>query len=467
MGISTAVSFALLACALILSKFQPYLLLHQVPLRTLLFTRKSFHALSSFFLLAPAVYNLVMTFMWRNSTNPELNFQHRCHPDLDVIWSVSSPRCNSRVWGTWLALSIIRLILTLCIIVSSPPVFCFHAHTVVQIIYHVVSYRTRRPMYSARHQYHYQRRSQQSDSQSSIPPSFAAYLPSDDSPLHSSRPAQHQASDSTLSSHTHSKNSSSQQSPRTLHLHSSMSSLYSGEDAALEAEINEQIAHPQQNQEHSGFVDRFRALISQITRETDLGIEFARHDSMLYDENSSLCMPPVPPAVGYDEFGRPYPPEEHVSFLNGYIRRMPTIESMGSREMGSMTISTGLTQSRRSTATFSQPPTRSNTFSSSAGSQLLSGDSSLVACEIPTALGRTNEMGELVDRNEDGHDPSRRRSGAAMSGNMTSTSTSTSYYSATSSAAPNATEDILLHPPGLDELAREHARLSSKQEFIQ
>jgi hypothetical protein len=328
----------------------------------------------------------------------------------------------------------------------------------------VLSYRTGRSTHSARHQYHYQRRSQQSDSQSSIPPSFTAYLPSYDSPSLSSRHAQHQSSNSTLSSHT--KNSSSQLSPRALHPQASMPSIYSGEDIALEAEINEQAVHPQ---EPNSFVDRFRALISQIRRETDLGIEYARPDIALDEDDHSFSMPPIPPAVGYDEFGRPYPPEQQVSFLNGYIRRMPTIESMGSREMGS--ISTGLTTSRRSTATFSRPTTQLNTFTvseySSAGSHPMSQDSSFVACEMPTVFGRTNEIGELVDRSEDGHDPSRRRSGATMSGNTTSTSTS--YYSATSSTVPSATEDVQFRPPGLDEpdeAAREHARPSSRQEFI-
>jgi hypothetical protein len=444
LGISTAVSFALLMCALILSVFQPYLLFHRVPLRTLLFTRKGFDTCSSFFLLAPAIYNLVMTFIWRNSTNPELDFQRRCHVDVDVVWSISKTQCSPRLWGTWLALSIVRLVLTLLVIVRSLPNSCFHAHIVLQIAYHIISYRIERPTNSS-HQYHYRHRSQLSESQSSIPPSLATNLPSYDFPGPSRLP-QHQSSDSTLNSRAHSKQSSSQQSPRGLRTHTSMSSLYSDDDTALEGEIIEYAAHPSQDQELNGFADRFRALISHITRETEVAVEFARRDS---DENN-LYMPPVPPAVGYDEFGRPYRPEEQVSFLNGYIRRMPTIESMGSREQGSPTTSKGITASRRSTATYSQPPTRSNTLTvseHSAGSHAPSRGSSLSACEnMSTGRGKTNEMGELVDRgSEEGYDAS--KGTAAMSGYTTSTSTM-SYYTATSfgSAVRPASEDILPHP---------------------
>ena len=125
LGISTGSSFALLVCAAILSVFQPYLLHHGVPLKTLLFSRKSIQAFSSFLISAPAVYNLVMTIIWRNSTDDELNFQHRCHLDIDVVWSVSGANCRGLTWGPWFALSIIRLILTLVIIVSSLLNFLF------------------------------------------------------------------------------------------------------------------------------------------------------------------------------------------------------------------------------------------------------------------------------------------------------------------------------------------------------
>ena len=451
LGISTAISFALLLCAVILSIFQPYLLLHQVPLRTLLFARKGFDTFGSFFLLAPAIYNLVMTFIWRNSTNPELNFQRRCHVDIDVIWSISKTHCNARVWGTWLALSIVRLALTLLIIVSPLPNIGLRAHIVLQIAYHMISYRMGRPSY-APHQYHYRHRSQLSESQSSLPPSLATNLPSYEFPGKSSHIPHHHSSDSTLSSLTHSKQSSSHRSRRALRTRASASTLYSDEDTALEAESNDHTTQPLQDQEPNSFAERFRTLISQISRETEVALEIATPDTVLDVENRGFYMPPVPPAIGYDEFGRPYRPEEQVSFLNRYIRRMPTIESMGSREQGTAASKENDTSRRN---TFSPPPSRSNTLAVSEYSIESHGPSrgsSLSACEnLSTGQGRTTEMGELVDKgSEEGYDASK-GSSAATSGRTTSAST-VSYYTATSfgSAVPPLSEDVPPFPLGLD-----------------
>ena len=265
----------------------------------------------------------------------------------------------------------------------------------------------------------------------------------------------HHSSDSTLSSFAHSKQSSSHQSRRALRTRASASTLSSDEDTALEAEVNEPKAQPPQDQDMTSFAVRFRTLISQISRETETAIEFATPDTVMDDENHNFYMPPVPPAVGYDEFGRPYRPEEQVSFLNKYIRRMPTIESMGSRELGTTASNKENNGSRRSTGTFDQMPSRSNTLTVSeysAASHLPSRGSSLSACEnMSTTHGRTNEMGELVDRSsEEGHDTSK-GSGAALSGRTTSTSTM-SYYTATSvvSTIPTPSEDVPSLPLGLD-----------------
>ena len=118
------------------------------------------------------------------------------------------------------------------------------------------------------------------------------------------------------------------------------------------------------------FIERFRALVSQIVRETEEGIAFARSDvaSTSYHSNSSAESPTLNDApdldietsyhsqfkhsqynddddddfysasgqegrsAGYQE----YPAEEHIRMMNGYLKRMPTIESMGSHELGSL-----------------------------------------------------------------------------------------------------------------------------------
>lgn len=119
MGISTGFAFTLLVCAAILATFQPYLLAHQIPLRPLLLCRTVMHMLASFFIFGPAVVNTTLLFIWKKSTDPELNFLQRCHVDIDVIWSVSNAQCKPASWGVWLTLSLVRLLLTLSILVST------------------------------------------------------------------------------------------------------------------------------------------------------------------------------------------------------------------------------------------------------------------------------------------------------------------------------------------------------------
>lgn len=117
------------------------------------------------------------------------------------------------------------------------------------------------------------------------------------------------------------------------------------------------------------FVERFHKTITQIESETSVGLDFAHrqvgsggggggvgadddddsypdyddlhlHSGHAHEDARALAEElhyhnrPLPPVLGYDEFGRPYRPEEPVRFLNAIIRRMPTIESMGSREWG-------------------------------------------------------------------------------------------------------------------------------------
>jgi len=96
-------------------------------------------------------------------------------------------------------------------------------------------------------------------------------------------------------------------------------------------------------QEMAGTLGRIRSLVSQ-PRETDHTAVSVHSDNLSdpssdthYSNDDSLDFdfPPIPTNIGYNEFGQPYPPEESVPMLNGFIRRMPTIESMGSRELAS------------------------------------------------------------------------------------------------------------------------------------
>ncbi|KAF5376748.1 hypothetical protein D9615_007895 [Tricholomella constricta] len=434
LGISTGASFAFLTCAFILSLFQPYLLSQHVPLRPLLRSRTAFHVLASLALFGPAVVNVALLFIWKTSPIKEINIQRRCHVDIDVVWSTSNVECQPPAWGVWIALSLLRLVITLFVIVS------YHW---IAIAY----YRVRQPSFPRRRHpmsgvpselYH-----------SSLTHSVAAssVVVPQQSQLHS----QHQSSDSTLRSNPLSKHSSNH---RPSHL-AGESSGHSDEDSEgthnLESPDFGNFSHTNienSDVELDSFHYRFRSLVSQINRETEEGLALARADNSGTPPHAhdappeDFDLPRVPPAIGYDEFGRPYPPDERVSFLNGYVRRMPTIESMGSREVGSMTASSiytdrdTVTTSMRSTPV-SRPPTRSNTLSPSEhsiGSRPPSRSNSIAAgAEILLGACRTSEVGELVDRPLG--DTSRAESLLSSGSSYPSTM---SYYTATSygSAGP-------------------------------
>lgn len=182
--------------------------------------------------------------------------------------------------------------------------------------------------------------------------------------------------------------------------------------------------------ESNSFVRRFRALISQITRETEEGIAFARSDS----SNSSHRAVDTPPNdspelgaevanrndYGYDnedgfytssatqtydpyEKHQQYPVGEEIRILNGFIRRMPTIESMGSHELRS---SIGAPSTNRDFERMGRPPTR-NTFGSwvstelSSTSEPHSGANSLTAqAEVLAGTHHSTEIGELISRGD-------------------------------------------------------------------
>ena len=116
-----------------------------------------------------------------------------------------------------------------------------------------------------------------------------------------------------------------------------------------------------------GFVDRFRALVEQVSRETDAGIELAENDR--YSDSAI----PFPESPTSDNDGADY-----IPVMGKIIQRMPTIESLGSREV--MSLASGH-RGDRSVHTLSRPPTRANTLtmSEAAGSPSVSRSNSLTA----------------------------------------------------------------------------------------
>lgn len=127
--------------------------------------------------------------------------------------------------------------------------------------------------------------------------------------------------------------------------------------------------------------------------------------------SGSYLLRPIPPTLGYNEFGLPYPPDQPVRILNGYVRRMPTIESMGSGELAGSSIGRGngslYTSSRPPTRntllsfastdyeyTHSRPPSRSNSLSARA--ELLAAGMP-PSSTLPASGFGTSEHGELLE----------------------------------------------------------------------
>jgi hypothetical protein len=204
------------------------------------------------------------------------------------------------------------------------------------------------------------------------------------------------------------------------------------------------------------FVDRFRSLVSQINREAEDGAYIGGSggsSSSSTPPSAYLSDPTIRAVVGYDEFGRPYPPDDHVRILNSYIRRMPTIESIGSREMtaGTSVAASSIYQEQRERAslhTLSRPPTRAMTDRDRDGYSeppSRAGSLSLAAVELINAMGGVEGLPELVDRV--------RRNGSigstgSQSGGTAGTNVSgTSYFSA--SASPLHTPVLEQPPEGL------------------
>ncbi|KAJ6492815.1 hypothetical protein C8R47DRAFT_422615 [Mycena vitilis] len=469
---ASLVTCAVLLAAAVIPLLQTYLLGQNFSITVLLSVRMALRYASSFFLFATAAVNFVLVFAWRTSSDSALNMGNRCVVDVDVVWSIRShPTCNPPPWGAWLALAIARLLVTTGILVT----------------YHLAlaSYRhTRRPSL------HHHRPSSGSDSAFlGSPPMSGTPLPTSPTHKHNQQP-----SSSTLGSGSRPTldRRSSLRSSRasSMHRHPSPSadntrlppisdSPRSSHDGGLQefdpyadlpplptqAAVSTPSAASESDRELYNFVDRFRTLVSQISQESEEaaylggGNDGASSSASTTStpQSAYLTDPAFRAVVGYDEFGRPYPPDDHVRILNSYIRRMPTIESIGSREMGTSVAASSLYRAA-SQHTLSRPPTRAMTDRdaySNNGSEPPSraGSLTFAAAEI---IGAVPELGELVDRvrragsigSSTTHSHSGGTTGPTTGG--TSVSGATSYFSASPLHTPiveEPLEGLLPAPP--------------------
>jgi hypothetical protein len=164
-----------------------------------------------------------------------------------------------------------------------------------------------------------------------------------------------------------------------------------------------------------GFEDRFRQLVDQVSRE----LEESR-----IAERDELHTPPLHNVLDthtsymtIDEFGREVPSEEPVAILGGVIKRMPTIESVGSRELTSMRSATLLAGGPAcSSAASSRPPTRTTVASlnDAASASLASASQPSSRSNSLHRLRMPSELGELV------RDALRARGGGGQSRGLSS-----------------------------------------------
>ncbi|KAG7087755.1 hypothetical protein E1B28_013696 [Marasmius oreades] len=410
---TSTIAFAFLICDAVVTVFRTRLIASRSSLRSLLLLRTVFLCLSFFFLLCVAIVNLVVTIVLRCSHTSELSADLRCNLDIDVIWSISSSKTScppeSSNWTGWIALAIFRVAATLVLVLSM---------LITTSQYNI----TRRRLNRKRRRWRSatgngkNRESSMVDRATSTPqPStsqLGAAMRQPPSPLSRTDSRQtnngnnndcrpHQTVESTSGDLANCR----RESDEDLCLDPAVATRF--DTAALQQRLTDAIylspgagggltmsslpdpLSIRDDRELSNFVDRFRLLVSQITRETEDAMEFARPDTVVTatpvdedesdesddeSENSFLFGLGFGltgyhvgggrgggrggATLGYDEFGRPYPPEEHVRILNSYVRRMPTIESLGSRDFGSGT--TGSVYSGRtsqSMQTLSRPPT--------------------------------------------------------------------------------------------------------------
>jgi hypothetical protein len=193
----------------------------------------------------------------------------------------------------------------------------------------------------------------------------------------------------------------------------------------------------------SEFVEDYGTLVNRISREIENAniVETPNRYSSSSSSSSSTC----PSAYCYrpasaDSMYQPsYPnrnpfqspePDVHVLVLGGIVRRMPTIESMGSREVGSISPSSqrhetgAASSSLRSFNTASAPPTRTNTRSTVGSSR---------ANSMYTNAGHLLAVNERVDQFlSEGADLSHSRDGSVAD---SAEGTCTSYHTAGSSGA--------------------------------
>ncbi|KAF7310213.1 hypothetical protein MIND_00395000 [Mycena indigotica] len=313
-------ALALLFSTALLPLIETHLLGRCTP--TVRAVRRGLRYFAAALLLAPAVANLVLALVWRRAGSASLELSVRCKLDVDVVWSVQEKKeCAPPPWVHWLILALLRLVLTAAVLIVYVVALAAYGHT-------------RRPSADSSAASH---RSLPSASSTLRNGPSALLTPAPERrSLRRTRDRSASRSQSQSQSQSHS-NSHSRSRSRSRHHGSAHTTIsYSSSSSASSSSSSEG------EDDFDPYADLPLAPALAPDRELNsfvLGRDTAA-GSLLPSTSSSAASPYAPYALTYSF--PPFPPPgasrqhpDRVLILNAYVRRMPTIESLGSREVGS------------------------------------------------------------------------------------------------------------------------------------
>ncbi|OJT11186.1 hypothetical protein TRAPUB_12293 [Trametes pubescens] len=471
LGSCAAMSLACLLVSIIIAASAPHFGWYYRPRSTHVLLQDFLNYSSSLCLFAPAVVNFVLVFLWRDASDTVNSLRGRCHWDIDVVWSGIGGQCDSSpAWGYWFAGALIRLLVTAVILIA------YHAVSYKYIVTRQPSRRRHTSIFrysAASFPPPSTRTGTTASSRSFHPVNTATTASSTPAPVSAegsqSPPAMRDRAVSLTNSEPRALRSarsrimsqdvspagskvirravsatalkpSGRQEPmrevsptssdeedlsefgvedrfgRPLHRfpgssYSSvpMASPSRGEGSSTGADAWD----PVPDAELNTFAVQFRALVEQVTRETDEAVQYAQHDRYT-------------PSGYYSGADR----EDAARVVVGRtIHRMPTIESLGSHEVVSLASTRGVSRpsTRSNTLTgLDVPPSRSNSRSNSLDAAV----SLSLSLDVNGGDRGVAEMGELQ--------PSPTSSNGAM--HLGSKSTA-SYHTAMSTRNEGGTEE--------------------------
>ncbi|KAH9837739.1 uncharacterized protein C8Q71DRAFT_754228 [Rhodofomes roseus] len=455
LGTCTAFSLTFILISVLIGAFAPYLGWTSRPNAPHAVVQVILTYMSSALLLSPAVVNLAFVFVWRHTPNLINTLVHRCRWDIDVFWSGLGSQCNvSPSWAEWLAGSVVRLVLTLAVLIAYH-LTAYHYDITLQpsrrrrrsrprsgssvpsVTPKSTSTGTHHPMSSTSTPVSplslSQIGRQLSISTSEGHATIESYSSSGEHrPLRSSQSRINAQSflasrskdgfaspalsptrsekDRSLGVSAFSKredtspNSSDEDLPsslgtdrfgRSIRRIPGNYTLPGAPDASHTDNPGEPPRDAMSDNELYSFVDRFRSLVDQIARETEEGITLAQNESPGYASSMSHDIEDLRPS--YRSTFPSDDDDDYVPVLGKTIHRMPTIESLGSREVMSLATSS-LHRASPGPHHMSRPSTRSNTFSlSEAGMDTPSVRSRANSLDAALALVSTPTTTDLPD----------------------------------------------------------------------